>query len=92
MIRNKNENFIDYFKDMVLVLRQKEYFTDEMIEEFQVLADKFFHIWIRLHGPQDVTKYILMIGSGHMSYNLKHWRNLYRYSQQGWEYLNNPIK
>ena len=83
---------VKYFKDMVLILRQKEDFTDERIEEFQVLADKFFHTWITLHGTQGVTNYIHMIGSGHISYYLKHWRNLYRYSQQGWEALNNVIK
>ena len=33
-----------------------------------------------------------MIGAGHLSYYLQKWRNLYRYSQQGWEALNSQIK
>ena len=33
-----------------------------------------------------------MIGSGHLKYYLIKWRNLYRYSQQGWESMNSLIK
>ena len=33
-----------------------------------------------------------MIGSGHLSYYLKAYGNLYHYSQQGWEALNQKIK
>jgi hypothetical protein len=32
-----------------------------------------------------------MIGSGHMTFYLQEWRNLYRYSQQGWEALNSLL-
>ena len=81
-----------YYKEMIKMLRQKEDFLDEQIEEFQVLADNFFSIWVNLHGSEGVTNYIHMIGSGHISYYLFQWRNLYRYSQQGWESLNHYIK
>ena len=33
-----------------------------------------------------------MIGAGHFLYYLRKWRNLYRYSQHGWEALNSQIK
>ena len=33
-----------------------------------------------------------MLGSGHFKYYLQNYRNLYRFSQQGWEYLNSLIK
>ena len=32
-----------------------------------------------------------MLGSGHVSYYMKKYRNLYRYNQQGWEGLNSKI-
>ena len=33
-----------------------------------------------------------MVGSGHLSYYFKVYRNLYKYSQQGWESLNAKFK
>jgi hypothetical protein len=33
-----------------------------------------------------------MIGAGHLAEYLYKWRNLYRYSQQGWEAMNALIK
>ena len=32
-----------------------------------------------------------MLGSGHVSYYMKKYRNLYCYNQQGWEGLNSKI-
>ena len=43
-------------------------------------------------GKEGVTNYIHMLGAGHFSHYLRKWRNLYRYSQQGWESLNSLIK
>jgi hypothetical protein len=33
-----------------------------------------------------------MLGSGHISYFMKQHRNLYKFSQQGWESLNEKFK
>jgi len=33
-----------------------------------------------------------MIGSGHVAEYLFKWKNLYRFSQQGWEAMNSLIK
>ena len=41
-----------------------------------MMDDKFFH----------------MLASGHINYYMKEWRNLYRYEQEGWEFLNALIK
>ena len=35
-----------------------------------------------------VTNYIHMLGSGHIMEFLYRYRNLYKYSQQGWEHMN----
>ena len=63
-------------------------FTGKMIEEFQSLADYFFITWVSLNGIAGVTNYIHMLGSGHLMEFLYKYRNLYKYSQQGWEHLN----
>lgn len=47
---------------------------------------------MELHGKAGVTNYIHMLSSGHISDYLRHWRNLYRHSQQGWESLNSMVK
>ena len=91
-VKDKWLKTIKLYRDMIEILRQKEDFTDEEINEYQNLADEFFKCWLDLHGKDGVTNYFHMIGSGHLTYYLKKWRNLYRYSQQGWESLNNLIK
>lgn len=39
-----------------------------------------------------MTNYIHMLGSSHISYYMKTHGNLYKYSQQGWESLNDKVK
>jgi hypothetical protein len=48
--------------------------------------------WVSLFGNEHVTNYIRIIGAGHLSYFAKKYGNLYRYSQQGWESLNQLLK
>ena len=71
---------------------QREDFSDEEIEAFGTHCDDCFELWVDLTGLEGMTNYIHMIGSGHMTYYLREWRNLYRYSQQGWEALNSLLK
>jgi hypothetical protein len=71
---------------------QRENFTDEEIDAFSTQCNNFFEVWVDLTGLEGMTNYIHMIGSGHMTYYLREWRNLYRYSQQGWEALNSLLK
>jgi hypothetical protein len=74
------------------LLRQKDSFTDENIASFQKFIDLFYQEWVSLHGKAGVTNYIHMLSSSHISDYLKHWRNLYQHSQQGWESLNSMVK
>lgn len=93
-VERKN-NWIDCLHQYQMVMQiacQRNEFTDDDIERFQQQCDIFFGKWVDLHGTKGITNYIHMIGSGHLSYYLKKYRNLYRYSQQGWEALNKKIK
>ena len=73
-------------------MRKKTNFLDEEIENFQNSIDLFFQDWVKLWGEKLISNYIHMYQSGHISELLYHWRNLYKYSQQGWEALNTAIK
>jgi hypothetical protein len=42
----------------------------------------FFATWLDVFGEEGITKYIHMLGSGHITYFLKKYGCLYLYSQQ----------
>ena len=90
--RDKWSECIELWREIVEISRQKDDFTDAQIDSFQYLCDTFFIKWVKLHKHHGVGNYVHMIGAGHLSYYLRKWRNLYRYSQQGWEALNSQIK
>jgi hypothetical protein len=81
-----------HWRKLMEMARQREDVTDEEIDAFSTQCDDFFEAWVDLTGLEGMTNYIHMIGSGHMTYYLREWRNLYRYSQQGWEALNSLLK
>jgi len=58
------------------------------IDAFQNKADDFFSGWLDLVGYDGITNYIHLLGAGHIRYFLKKWRNLHRFSNQGWEAYN----
>jgi hypothetical protein len=45
-----------------------------------------------MHGRKGVTNSFHMLGTVDFTYYLRKWRNLYHFSQQGWESLNAMIK
>ena len=83
---------VNHSRTMMTTVHQKDDFTDEEIEIFQEEADVFFRVWVDLHGSGVLTNYVHMLGAGHLSYYFYKWRNLYRYSQQGWESMNHLHK
>jgi hypothetical protein len=83
---------MSHWRKLMEMARQRDDFTDEEIDAFSTQCDDFFEVWVDLTGLEGMTNYIHMIGSGHMTYYLREWRNLYRYSQQGWEALNSLLK
>jgi hypothetical protein len=63
-----------------------------MIVSYQSHADQFFQAWVLLWQKEGITNYIHMMGAGHVADYLYKWRNLYRFSQQGWEAMNSLVK
>ena len=80
------------YNEVIEIARKKEDFTVDDINLFQQKADLFFIKWVELHKADGVTNYIHMLGSGHFKYYLEKHKNLYIFSQQGWESLNSLIK
>ena len=67
-------------------------FTPEMVYEFQLKADEFGDVYFALTGRDGMTNYFHILRSGHFAYYLRKYRNLYRFSQQGWENVNGRFK
>ena len=80
------------YRSTISMARQREEFSDHDIEVFQNVADDFYVKWIALHGQEGITNYIHMVGAGHILHYIRVHRNLYKFSQQGWESLNLKIK
>jgi hypothetical protein len=79
---------IPHYRDAMIILRQRVEFSDEEIRQFQFHVDAWFQRWIELHAMDGCTNYTHILSSGHMSEYMFKWRNLYRFSQQGWENFN----
>jgi hypothetical protein len=74
------------------IMRQKSDFTDEQILQFQANVDDFFQVWVKLYSYAGCTNYIHLLSSGHIAEYMFRWRNLHRFSQQGWEHFNSLLK
>jgi hypothetical protein len=83
----------DLWAEVTEMARMKEDFSDEDIAEFQDRCDDFIDAWLDLCGGNlGMTNYFHIVAAGHLTYYLKVWRNLYRFSQQGWEGMNSVVK
>ena len=83
---------LNHYRKAMVYLRQREDFSNKSIAKYQSHADKFYQAWIMLWQKEGITNYLHMIGSGHIADYLYKWKNLYRFSQQGWEAMNSLIK
>ena len=68
------------------------YLRLDLIYNFQDLVDKYFNKWVKNAGRDGMTNYVHFLGAGHVSHYLFLYRNLYKYSQQGFESMMNKIK
>jgi hypothetical protein len=92
-IRLKWCDAISKYRQVVQKMRQKDDFLDEDILMFDELCTDFYDAWLLIaKGRDGITNYIHMVGAGHFTYYLQRYRNLNRYSQQGWESLNSLLK
>ena len=69
-------------------LRKRSTFSDDEIVKLQKDIDMWYHAWMDLTGLEGMTNYIHLLGTGHISYYLFKYRNMYMYSNQSWERLN----
>jgi predicted nucleic acid-binding Zn-ribbon protein len=82
----------DGISEIMITLRQRQDFTHEEISDLDKKITLWSSAWISLTGREGMTNYIHMICSGHLVEYLKRWKNLYRFSNQGWEYQNASIR
>ena len=80
------------FPPIITALRKRSSFSDEKNTQLQKDIDVWHHDWMLLTGLEGMTNYIHLLGSGHISYYLKKYMNIYRYSNQSWERLNKRVK
>jgi hypothetical protein len=76
---SKLSDFFDFFG------KRKE-FTEPEIKDVQTKIDVWIKLWLVIAKQEGVTNYIHMLGAGNISHFLKKYKNLYRYSNQGWEF------
>jgi hypothetical protein len=89
------DKLVTCLKQVTLVLKkmkQRRDFTDPEMDQLQKQIDTWSHLWIGMVGESGMKKYTHLVCSGHMTYFLRRWRNLYRYSNQGWEYKNKQMR
>jgi hypothetical protein len=83
---------IGLWSNLMTQARQKEDFSDEVINHFKDMCDESYESWIALNGQKGITNYFHMVGAGHLTYYLRHYRNFFHFSQQGFESLNAMLK
>jgi hypothetical protein len=82
----------DNVKVLWNLIEKKTDYTDDEVDKLHIMCNKFMDQWVRLFGPKHMTNYIHVIGAGHLTFFAAKYRNLYRFSQQGWESLNQLLK
>jgi hypothetical protein len=70
------------------ILRQREEFTDDKVKQYQEHIDQWYQTWLKLYGWEGCTNYTHMLSSAHIAEYMFKWKNMYRFSQQGWENFN----
>jgi hypothetical protein len=88
------KNMLQDYRDAMEILWQPNDYSDDDIKEFQMKIDSFYLAYIETSGAgkQGITNYLHMLGSAHIKRFMKRHRNLYKFSQQGWESLNEKVK
>ena len=79
---------IPEYRSAMQIVRQHNEFTDDDRIRYQEHVDHWFQTWVKLHAAARCTNDTHMFSSGHLSEYMFKWRNLYRFSQQGFEKFN----
>ena len=65
------KDYIDLYKDIILIIRQRDDCTNNEINELQGKIDEWYSLWIDLTGIMGQTNYLHILSNGHLSYYLK---------------------
>ena len=79
---------IPQYRSGMELLRQCSEYSDDEIKVYQEYMDNWYQVWMQLHGLEGCTNYTHLLSSGHIAEYMFKWRNMYRFSQQGWENFN----
>jgi hypothetical protein len=82
------DNLIQLWK----VIEKRAEYTSQDIGDLHMMSNQFMDQWMDMLGSKHMANHIHIIGSGHLIFFAKKYRNLYRFSQQGWESLNQLLK
>jgi hypothetical protein len=91
-ILSKWSKFTENLNPMWEWIERKEDFGDKDIIKLHKYTTTFMQQWVELTNGAHMTNYIHIVGAGHLTYFVKQYGNLYRFSQQGWESLNKLLK
>jgi hypothetical protein len=72
-------------------LGKRKDFTEPEIKDVQTKIDVWLKLWLGIAKWEGVSNYIHMLGAGHIAHFLTKYKNLYRYSNQGWEFQNKQV-
>ena len=85
------KSLLNKHKEGDQIVRKKTNYTDDDLDNFRDVSYEFYLKCVTHIGLTGITNYLHMWGCGHIHYCMKKYRNLHRYSQQGWEGLNSKI-
>ena len=86
---------LDHFLEILKTLDRNEDIPEDddwPILEFHYHCNKFMQLYCDIFGDSGITNYIHLLGAGHITYYLRKRRNLAKFSQEGWEALNQLLK
>jgi len=92
ILKDRWKDAIEKFRLIMKSLQRHEDFTDDEIKQLQLDIDEFAALWISLTGEDGIGNYFHYLISGHVTFFLYKYRNLYKLCQQGWESLNGRMK
>jgi hypothetical protein len=94
-MKNIWTKMMEDYQDAMAILRNWSVYAEHKNKgvSFKKIDD-FFVAYVERSGSgkEGVTNYIHVLGSAHVSYHMRWHSNLYKYSQQRWESLNEKLK
>lgn len=83
---------VQRFNEIMDMLQMHDDIDENVINDLENKIGLFADDWIASAGLDGMTNYVHYLISGHILYFLRLHKNLYRYSQQGWEAMNSWLK